>query len=155
MCASLWLRARRVRDHAHSSLRALYIVARFPACFSFFLISLIARLCQFWLLRLSSRLLRLCASTRLCSLLVSSLLSAFSSLLCSRFCSALLCSPSRLVSSPLCSDLCLVSVSLSSRPTPTSHTVHTCTEIALKLCCRDYSIVEVRIAKVRCTRISA
>ena len=93
MCASLWLPACCIRSHAHSSLRALYIVARSPACSSFFLVlSYRTLLCQFLAstppLRLvccafAPLLLRRLCCTSLWRLSSSALLSA------SAFCSAL------------------------------------------------------------------
>ena len=75
-----------VRNNAHSSLRALYIAARFPACFSFFLILSFALV--------SSRLVfTLVSSRRLVSsrLVSSPLCSRLVSPLCSRLRSSLLC----------------------------------------------------------------
>ena len=112
MCASPWLLARGVRNHAHSSLRALYIVARFPAHSSFFLVRPIALdSASFGISAFASRLALV--SSPLSSRLVS--LALVSSPLSSRLRSARL--SSRLVSSPLSSRLvsALVSSPLSSR----------------------------------------
>ena len=116
MCASPWLRARVDRNHAHCSERALYIVARSPACSSFFLIlAYRTRFCQFWLLRL-------CVSSatplRLVCCAIAPLLF---SLLCSLFCSSSvrLCT-AHLVSALLISSLlCSVSASRSAFKTST------------------------------------
>ena len=109
MYASPWLLARGVRNHAHSSLRALYIVARFPAHSSFFLIRPIALdSASFGISAFASRLLRLVSSplsSRLRSRLVSSPLSLVSALVSSRLVSSRLVSALRLVSSPLSSRL--------------------------------------------------
>ena len=129
MCTSPWLLARDDRNHTHSSLRALYIVARSPACSSFFLISLIALdSASFGLYAFASRLLRLCVSSaaplRLCSSLVY-LCSAASLLCSSRLCtaallSALLCFCFLLVSLHCTSGLLLCSVSASRSDLKTS-----------------------------------
>ena len=109
MCASLWLRVRCVRDHAHSSLRALYIAARFPACFSFFLFLLITLdSASFGFHAFASRLQRVCVS------------SAAPLRLCSSLCSACVLSPvcsALLVSALLFSLLCSVSASRSDSKT--------------------------------------
>jgi hypothetical protein len=105
MYASPWLLARGVRNHAHSSLRALYIVARFPAHSSFFLIRPIALdSASFGISAFASRLRSRLVSSRLRSRLVSSRLRSrlVSSPLSSRLVSALLWS--RLVSSRLASS---------------------------------------------------
>ena len=109
MCASPWLLARGVRNHAHSSLPALYIVARSPARSSFFLVLPIALdSASFGFSAFSPRLQRLCASALLSALL--SLVSAlFSSRLCSALASVLALLYSRLDSSRLRSALISVS----------------------------------------------
>jgi hypothetical protein len=111
MCASPWLLARGVRNHAHSSLPALYIVARFPAHSSFPLVRPIALdSASFGISAFASRLVSALVSSRLRSRLVSSPLASrlVSARVSSRLVSSPLCSrlvSSRLVSSPLCSRL--------------------------------------------------
>ena len=116
MCASLWLPARRLRDHARSHLRALYIAARFPACFSFFLISLITRYsASFGFYAFASRLLRLCVSSaaplRLWCSLCSGLL-----LLSTRHCTAHLFSALLFSSLHCTSGLLILFLTLGVRP---------------------------------------
>ena len=98
MCASLWLRARGDRNHAHSSLRALYIVARSASEFQLAFVHVhCTELCRFCHRRSSL------FSALLCSRLGSALVAAAPQ---SRLCSALLCSRARLGS-----HLCRASVS--------------------------------------------
>ena len=129
MCASPWLLARGDRNHAHSSLRALYIVARSTSEFQLAFVHVhCTGLCRFChrrsslfsaLLcsRLGSALVAAAPQPRLCSLssllsprLGSPLWSLLSGLVSS------LVSP-RLVSTPLCSplDSGLLSTLVSSR----------------------------------------
>ena len=92
MCASLWLRARGDRNHAHSSLRALYIVARSASEFRLAFVHVhCTELCRFCHRRSSL------FSALLCSRLGSALVAAAPQ---SRLCSALLCS--RLGSALIC-----------------------------------------------------